>query len=60
MSVKIKCSLAIAAFCLMSSVVVAAVERNGVIVFFLPAQDQAEITSVQEAVPTKVAVDGAP
>ncbi len=60
MSVKIKRNLAVLAFCLFSSAVVAAVERNGVIVFFLPAQDHGEITSVQQAVPTKVATDGAP
>ena len=60
MSLKIKRFFAVAAFCLISSVVAAAVERNGVVVFFLPLQDRAEINSYQEAVPTKLTTDGSP
>ncbi|MBO4519591.1 MAG: pentapeptide repeat-containing protein [Alphaproteobacteria bacterium] len=51
MSTKIKYAL-ITVFCLISSVVIAAVEPKNVVVFFLPAEHYSKVTSVQEAVPT--------
>ena len=60
MSVKIKKSLLLTFFYLFSSAVIAEVKPDNVLVFFLPAQNYKEITSAQEAVPTKLTADGAP
>lgn len=54
MFIKIKPFIFFIFLCLFSTVVIAAVEPKNTIVFFLPVQKYDEITSVQEAVPTKM------
>lgn len=56
MSVKYKKSLFFLCVFLFSSAVIAAVEPKNVVVFFLPVRDNAQIHSLQEAVPTPLPV----